>query len=713
MNERDETLLEDLTETIKKGKEKGETETEQTEYEEKWAKLQMKKDEMKNTKYRLKYDSILSEIANQLVDTENKNYSPSASNTPNHNLIFYPTSQGGGGIDYIPQLVKKTASQTTSVPQVKKPFAFSKINIATSLLGTRVPDGNFESDDKLLAMTYYELWRKTWLNDEGNGQSAFQSTTQNTCTTGFGAMKTIYKQVNQPVKSGDCTVQRVRFDDIYRVSMDPARLWVGVGYKNSDYWSRVEYLYEEDIKYEDFKFMMKKAGIEDMDEKKINFVKSSLSPEGAEEDTKKKSTHVTITYYENELTNTYLIMCGPYCLYDGELTSPDGYASISTANFLVDNDRNPYGVGLWELCRGSESLMNHLMFMNAQQVEAEISPIIFASQIGMANGQIQRGPNNINPKTPGTEIDVVRTTGNPSASMGLVANESNILDGIIGITDVVAGLGSEATLGGTVIAKEAALQRLSVPRNSLVSMIRREAYVACSYFKYYYGNSRFASFKTQDALQKFRELNPSYFVEPVERLDGSLVGLFSKKVSLPFLANIDSTHPDGYTLEENTPATYSRKELMARVHTISDQSPLSKEILITIDPSSMLQPSEEITQQKVTGLLPMIQQMTLQAIQMAQQDPMLGKALMKQLIAYMEVMKLDLYKWMPKEIIDPILAGEIVDPQMQQLAIANRMGAIQEQMDKTGIPVQKDINNLPQTQNSMQDAFNASVGKLK
>ena len=50
--------------------------------------------------------------------------------------------------------------------------------------------------------------------------------------------------------------------------------------------------------------------------------------------------------------------------------------------------------------------------LNAQQVEAEIFPLLFGAQVQNGTATYKRGPNIVNPKHPGTDIDVIRTTGN-------------------------------------------------------------------------------------------------------------------------------------------------------------------------------------------------------------------------------------------------------------------------------------------------------------
>jgi len=711
-----ELILEELAEkTDISSKDNKKNKSGLLENKEKWDTLSKKKDEMKNTVHRRRYDEILRQVDAELVDTVNQNVSHNGEFSNRYKINYYTLPSGD--VDYIPTLSHATSTATTSIPMTKKPHVFSKVQIAVSLLGSKIPDANFESDEKIWARANYELWKRTWEMEGGNAMPAWQSFVQNTATTGFGAIKTFYKEVRQPVKSGAFETERVLFDDVYRLALDPSRVWVGVGYKNSDYWSKTEYLYEEDLPVEEIITRLEMMGVKKVNKKKLDLCQ--LSEEGKREYSEKEQTHGTVTYYENELTNTYLIMCGQYVLFEGELDSPDGYASISTANFFVRNERDPYGVGLWELGRGSSAMMNHLDVMTAQQIESELSPILFQLGAGAQGTKTyQRGSNIINQLTAGSEIEVVRTTGNPSAAMGYIQNEKQSLDETTGLPEVLSGLGSETTLGATVIVKEAALQRLSIPRNSVINALKRDAFITCSYFKTHYALPKVQSFATTGALDTFIENNPTYFVEEIPELSeegGEVFATFAKKITMPFYLGINSeaeTEDDKVEYDENSPSTYVRTELMKRVEVIRGFNPLSSTLTITVDPNSLLQPSEELTQQKISSLAPSISQMTLQALQAAQQDPMLGKALMKQLVAYLEAMKLDVYTWLPKEIADQAMKGELVQPGLQQLAAANQMAEAGQKMQDVGMPITQDVNNLPQVGNQMQDAYNASVGKL-
>src|SRR5690606_15090288 len=138
----------------------------------------------------------------------------------------------------------------------------------------------------------------------------------------------------------------------------------------------------------------------------------STSEEAKDENPEKSRHSVTIGYYENVLLNRYIIVCGKLVLYDGELPNDDSYGSVVVARCFSKDLNDPYGVGLYEMMRGNTALFTYINSLNAQQVEAEIFPLLFGPQVQNGTATYKRSPNVINPKNPGTTIDVVRTTGN-------------------------------------------------------------------------------------------------------------------------------------------------------------------------------------------------------------------------------------------------------------------------------------------------------------
>lgn len=666
--------------------------------------LRTKKLQMQETNYRKQFDSILKDMKRNLINTVDLN--PSSTSSPS-NVNYYTYTLPNGETNMVSQLRPMVQeSSTTSVPLSNEAIVFSKINIATSLMFSKSPDAKFEHPNKPYAMVNYHLWRDTWLTTESNSVNAFSAFGQNVVGCGFGAFKTHYRVVTQPVVDKDGKEsQRLLYDGIYRQSLDPSRIWVGIGHSQSDYWSKCEYLYEEDIAYEDLIVQIEQSGREVTPEI-CGAIKDQFDDDKDKNIDSKEL--CVITHYENELTNTYLVMCGSYKLYHGPIVTPNGYASISTANFYVRDNKDPYGVGLWEMLRGSEKLINHLSNLTTEQVEAEIRPLIFGVKIGNGSNRWQRGPGVINEKQAGTSIDVVSTNGNVVGAMNYILNRKESMDDVGGVNKLLGGNDTEVTVAGTVIAQEAGMKRFAIPKNRVADLVERDAKICISYFKEYYIGGHEYEFDDQ-SLELFKQTNPNYFPVSVEKQGSISRVVFSKKMNIPFTININTAdeEAEGVEYDDEQPSSTHRKELVHRMNTIIERNEWDDAIRVVVDTSSMLEAPQELQQQKIVSLYPVIKQSLIETMQFAQQDPELGKALMKQLVWFLESQNVDPTKVLPRNIIDAILVGEMVNPQMQQLAAMNRMGEVQQQMSEVGMPQQVDMNNMPQTADSMRDAANS------
>lgn len=201
--------------------------------------LSRKKHEMKETRYRRKYDAILEYIGNNLVNTETFQTALKSQSTN----VAYSFVYENGSYTQIPVLTRNNANDNAQrIPLAKEPIAFSKIMTGVSVLGGKVPDGEFKSSDKIYGRVNYELWKRTWTNPLANGLNTLQSFYQNILSSGFGAYRVFPKKV-QHMANG---VPRILFEDIYRQTLDTRRVWVGNSVNLYDRWSHGEVLYEID-----------------------------------------------------------------------------------------------------------------------------------------------------------------------------------------------------------------------------------------------------------------------------------------------------------------------------------------------------------------------------------------------------------------------------------------------------------------------------------
>lgn len=266
--------------------------------------------------------------------------------------------------------------------------------------------------------------------------------------------------------------------------------------------------------------------------------------------------------------------------------------------------------------------------------------------------------------------------------------QKQIISENTGINDILAGQAGEGTLGATVILKEAAINRLIIPRNNVVSCLELDAYITVSWIKQTYDTEKIAKFQSIEEVSTFMKLNPNYFLREIEReYEGevdkedeytaeieppvkSLTYGISKKVPLNFNIDLTNEDPSKDEIEELTdsyhlPATVLFDILQSRGH-------MSDKLTIVIDGSSMLLPSEEINKQRMTEIYTIVNPIIMQIMQIKDQMPDMARALMKSLERILEVNKETIYEWLPKDIYDQVMAGR----SQQQPSIADIAGGV-------------------------------------
>lgn len=698
--------------------------------------LDKKKRSFKDTKYRKKYDAILDYIDKNLVNTETYQAAMKSQATQ----VAYSFVYENGSFTQIPILSKNNANELAArIPISKEPVAFSKITTAVSVLAGKIPDATVVSSDKIYSRSVYELWKRTWSNPLANGMNTLQNFYFNVLATGFGAYRVFPRRISHEANG----VPRILYDDIYRQTIDPRRFWVGSSVNIYDRWSKGECLYEVD---QDAKTFLEKY--EDAEYFQLEYA-STVQESGI--DSTQAQDFVTIRYYENPITNKYCVACGNYPIYEGEMPNAEGFGHVVWANCFSNNPSDPYGVGIVELIRGNTEMYDYISRLSAEQVEAEISPLLFGTNTGVGEMTYRRGPNVINPKGQGTAIDVIKTSGNVQQSLIFADSQKQKIADNTGINDILAGSAGEGTLGATVIMKEAALSRLIIPRNNVISCLEEDAYMAVSWIEQTYSVDKIIKFNSSEEVNIFIKQNPEYFVYKLEVKDEMADPLsiaydtheeyempekkskkkkkqmeygYSKRIALNFnIVMDDEKGEDDDEIEELTddytvPASKFFEVLKTRGH-------LCDRLQFIIDPTSMLLPSEEINKQRLTQIYEMVTPATAQILQLEQQMPDLARTMLVQLENVLDINKQSIFKWFPKDVYDRIMksAGQqpITPAQMIGAESSPNGGPLgltempQPMMNQPGAigPMTQEFNSTmgAKTGSSMNSALDASIGR--
>lgn len=684
--------------------------------------LEDKKKEMKKSQYREKFDTLSAEIKQNLMSTSvsygQKLYEKSGWGS----MVFYnKMANGSYDINVYPQKIGDRDQNRSGVPASQEPIAFSKIIIATSVLAGKLPDAKVIADDKVYAKASYELWKRNWAMTGANGENTLMLTYQNLFTYGWAAWR-VYPRRVQVKRNG---VDKILFDDIYREPMDVDRTWLGVGFNNGDVWSQTEVYYEKDITKDDFFRMYPEAK---KNKKKLQSV--AVSEESKDENNEKTHTSVTIGYYENELDNRYIVACGKMVIYDGELPNDGSHGSVITARCFVQNLNDPYGVGLYEMIRGNTAIYTYINSLNAQQVEAEIFPLLFGAQVQNGSNTYKRGPNVINPKNPGSDIDVVKTSGNVQQGVLFADKQKQNIEENTGINNIVAGAGSENTLGSTVIMKEAAYNRLTPPRNSMVVGLERDAHIANTWMKQIYPSDKIFMIDSDEQLAEFTKQNPDYFVESQDVLDDNGIPVGMVAAASPNLRLNFDFDQEGEVMENVETRQISAKGLFDEM---KNSGHMSDYIDFQIDPDSMLLPSLEIQKQSFMALFPIITNQITLIYSMRNKDPEAAASQLMALEKLLDIQNGDIFNYISKADYDAIMAKQPSEVQRQmeqeQMKIDAQNAAMQDKAAGGGGPTPsggpgqamsadgtnpmdpQNPNEVPRPQTPMGSAVDASVGR--
>lgn len=682
--------------------------------------LTKKKLELKQNKYRREFDSLCLEIQENLVNTGVVKRKIDESTSI---MVYWPTLRSDGSTDWaVFTRVSGMEQDVSNVPRSAEPLAFSKILVAASAIAANIPDGDTYSTNKIKARAYKELWKRSWEVPEMNGQMTLQTTTQNIFTYGWAAWRVYPKQdVVDKTINGKKT-KKIIFDDVYREPLDPTRTWLGLSYKPTHNVNRPEVLYEIDITKEEYEKLKKRMG-------KRSKQSASVSQEAMNEDSEKSTTHVTLSFYESPADNRYIIASDNICFFDGEMPNDEVYGSVVVGHCFINNQKNPYTTGLYEMIRGNAAIYNYINSVNAEQVVAEIEPLLFASGI-TGNGDLtyKRGANRINQLPNGAKLEKILTTGNVTLGINYANAQKLDIEENTGVNNIVSGSSSETTLGATVILKEAALNRLIIPRNSLKQMIENDACIYFSWLEQDQVNPREFIFANEEDVKAFVEANPGYthtegesetpdtdeFDEyGVPSADNPIRVYSSQNVPVSF--DYSNPSPDNQQMQEfgSPQINISKSSMLSSVYSMEspDQMGYDK-VLLKIDPNSMLLPSAEIQKQTAMQLFPLIQSSLQLIFGLAKQDPIQAVSQLTSLKTFLEVQKENIFNYIPKQQYDMIMQGGMVKPFVMgpdgQPMQGGPAGVMPDGTDPTQAPAPQEraLNQSP-----MQAAVQASLGR--
>jgi hypothetical protein len=630
----------------------------------------------------------------------------------------------------VPKVMNNKGSESDT-PRAEIPIAFSKILVATAALASNIPDGHAYSTNKIKARLYYELWKRSFAIPEMNAVNTIEFATQQLFGTGTGAWRVYPRKVTvEKTNKEGIKAKKILYDDIFREPLDMNRTWLGLSYKATVDDGRPEVLYEIDITKDEYEKLKKKYNRKSkLDKENANNVGASagVSEEATASDAEKAKNYVTITFYENPKDNRLIVASDTTDFYDGEMPNEEVYGSVVIAHCFHKNMLSPYGVGLWELIRGNQAIQNYIESLNTEQVASEIIPMIFASGNIQGDMTIKRSTSKMNVVPAGVKVERFLSTGNSTLGMNYIERKKKEVDEITGVNDVVAGAAAENTLGSTMILKEAALNRLMKPRNSLKRALEKDACIHFSWIEQDQIGGREYIFSSEEEAKYFEQVNPMHENElEVGFADDGTTPNSWKLISSPLVAvnfdvNNDKLTESNYEMQDvdevgDNKILRSRSKLLGSVEELSEADKIGYDkVSLVIDPNSMLIPSHEIEKQNAIQLFPIVQNTLMQIYGLARQDPEQAKAQLKSFSKLLQTLKQNVNDYIPKEDYDRIMAMQMVPPPPDPMVLAMGGGMPPEEgevplgADNTPIGQAQSMNEMPVQKGGMESAFNGSM----
>ncbi len=376
---------------------------------------------------------------------------------------------------------------------------FVKIQIVISILSQKLPKAVFKSKQKkyekfkdIIKAVYYHSWGL------GGANRQFKLFLFNVALYGFGVMRTYPKIDKDKVKvlksvdeNGKKTYEEkevTNYNDVYRESLNPKRVWVDDKAKPNTPDSERDWMFEVD--YTD-DILEKEFG----DEPNYKYLqpasKMSNSAEGESTDNDKQYEEPvhTLTFYENKIKDIFCVFDESGLILKNEplpMENPNGSKRLSLSHtyWNLRDDNTIEGIGLYEIIRNDSVLYDKLNNMTVDQLVLSIYKMFFyagTNQID-STGEMKLSPGVGRQVSDPKNIQFVDIPGpGPEAWKGLDFVQ-NRKDEITGITKPLsAQLTNEKRTAYEVgQAKESALQRLTTPLENIKDALERDAYNALS-----------------------------------------------------------------------------------------------------------------------------------------------------------------------------------------------------------------------------------------
>jgi hypothetical protein len=602
------------------------------------------------------------------------------------------------------------------------PSFYVKVNTALSILVDQNPEAVFiPSGSKYEANTKlaYANWKNSW--EVSGAKQQIKNFIFNLAKygTGFGrtypkiikmekkVLKEYYEDTPEKNKTEKKTI--TKFNDLCREALNPWQVWISEMARPGDYFSMDDWYYEKDYSWDSFQQQFDK------------YANSKAVKKGAhetdEESQEKNKDTVTVGFYENQVTDKFVIWVPSQkiILYSSPLPNDDGMLSLWFAPWSMRDDRILYGIGLYEILKQDTILYDKLFNMTMDQLVLSIYKMFFYSGTNSLgeNGRMVISPGAgeqvIDPKSI-TFLDVPPPGQEAWKGLQFIQDRQ---DTNSGVPQQLSGKFSGKTLGQDMEAKATALERMKTPLDYICDALQQEAYISISWQKQILSIPEILEYQTmedlgaalkemglqdkqiQTYLQDEASQNPNTELLEQEASEEMTTDEFGNETQVPpkKFANVYPEASMNLEKDESGELIESEKNRFYRFGVDLPIKSLDWKGVVRIKPQSVLAPSKELEKRLKLDLFNLV----YPAIQAMLGAPMSIPILMKPIKQILKAYDEDSKEWFDEEAL----------AQMQQAAAQPKESAPEvrtslsvsfndlSEQNKDGIP-------LPLTQTQKQ-----------
>jgi hypothetical protein len=276
--------------------------------------------------------------------------------------------------------------------------------------------------------------------------------------------------------------------------------------------------------------------------------------------------------------------------------------------------------------------------MTIDQLVMAIYPMLFYSGQTTGDGDFNVSPAVVKQKRAGTTIDQVKIDYDNRGFDG-VEFLQNRMDENTGITKTIQGEVTGQTLGEVLQAKDASLKRLSIPLSNIAQALQQEAYISLSWMNQIYSLPEVKEFSNQDEFDDYMEENEIEPIDVQETEEGKIEAQFLPVLDL----SIENRNGDLVESPENR---------FFKLGIDIEPKKIYWEGIITVNPQSILAPSQELERQRKLELFNLVVPIVTQIATAIEQGTIgIAKALYKPVQQILEIQNEKPENWLPDELV--------------------------------------------------------------